>query len=217
MEAKDSNQNKPFTDKLPRLKEENLVRMARVSASAFFDDPYTEYVFPSKEDRLKKCIYSEINWLKIGLKHGEVYTTSDNLEGVAIWFKPGYKVTLFDMLKNGLICTYLKYGIASSIRDNRVDEFAEKIKKKLKLPKHAYLGLLAVDPKHQGKGFASSLVKPVLEELDRTKTDCYLETTGEKNASMYEHFGFKTLEINTLPGTDLKLWAMYRKAGEGKG
>lgn len=215
MTGENLEKDKPFTDELPRLKWEDLDKIAQVSQKAFFNDPYAKYVFPNEQDRRKKSIYSERAWLRIGLKFGEAYVTSENLEGFAIWFKPGFDITIPNMIRNGMIGAYFRMGIKSALRDFRIDAFSEKVKKGLNLPSHAYLGMLAVDPKHQGKGYASKLLKPVLKELDKTGTDCYLETTGENNASMYAHFGFETLKVAAFPGTDLKMWSMWRKAGKG--
>jgi GNAT superfamily N-acetyltransferase len=69
-----------------------------------------------------------------------------------------------------------------------------------------------VDPKFQGKGFAGRLIIPVLAKIDAQHLPCYLETFEEKNASIYECFGFRTIERASIPQTPFENWAMLRDA-----
>jgi GNAT superfamily N-acetyltransferase len=89
--------------------------------------------------------------------------------------------------------------------------FANKIKKQYAPSPHKYLALLAVEPSQQGKGFASQLLKPILEKLDRQRLPCYLETQNLKNVNMYRHFGFDLVYETTLPCTSLPMYVMVRK------
>ena len=82
--------------------------------------------------------------------------------------------------------------------------------------KHWHLLLLAVDPQHQGKGYASKLLEEMFSRIDEGGLPCYLETGGEKNVSMYQHFGFKVLEEFTEPNTTDKMVAMLREPKGGK-
>jgi len=56
------------------------------------------------------------------------------------------------------------------------------------------LALLGIDPDHQGNGHASTLIEPMQERIDGDELLVYLETDGDKNVSMYRHFGFKFIE-----------------------
>ena len=84
-------------------------------------------------------------------------------------------------------------------------------RKELALSKHWYLNMLAVDPKYQGKGYASALLNAMLPEIDKQNLPCYLETGGDKNVSIYKHFGFKVINEYTIPGVKDKFIAMLRK------
>jgi len=53
-----------------------------------------------------------------------------------------------------------------------------------------YLAILAVDPKHQGKGLGKALLRLVCEVATREKTFVYLEADGPRNPSIYRKFGF---------------------------
>lgn len=73
-----------------------------------------------------------------------------------------------------------------------------------------YLMLIGVDPVSQGQGYASKLLKPMLARLDEHSLPGYPETQKEKNATLYQHFGFNVVEEFTFPSTTLTTWAMLR-------
>ena len=45
-------------------------------------------------------------------------------------------------------------------------------------------------------------------EIDKANIPCYLETNEEKNKSLYQHFGFETVEEGIIPDTNIPYWAM---------
>jgi len=56
------------------------------------------------------------------------------------------------------------------------------------------------------------LVRPVLEHIDREAMPCYLDTSAEKNVAIYRRFGFEVVLEDKMPGTELRIFAMLRKA-----
>jgi len=73
-----------------------------------------------------------------------------------------------------------------------------------------YLFNIAIDPKYQGKGYASKLLKPMFAKLDENNLPCYLESP-ERNLALYEHFGFEVVEQVSLPEDNNDMWLMIRK------
>ena len=57
---------------------------------------------------------------------------------------------------------------------------------------HFYLGVLGVDPSHQGLGLGAVLVEPVLEACDRGGFLAHLESSNPRNIGFYERLGFRT-------------------------
>jgi ribosomal protein S18 acetylase RimI-like enzyme len=74
---------------------------------------------------------------------------------------------------------------------------------------HWYLYNIAVDPKYQGKGWASVLLNPMLAKADKEKLPCYLET-GDRNVQFYKHFGFEVIEHIPVAEYDNDIWYMMR-------
>jgi GNAT superfamily N-acetyltransferase len=80
-----------------------------------------------------------------------------------------------------------------------------------------YLMIVGVSPEHQRQGHASTLVRALTENSDRTGVPIYLETETEGNQQMYEHFGFETLAQIELPVVGLPMWEMVREPAAGPG
>ena len=71
--------------------------------------------------------------------------------------------------------------------------------------------LIGVDPHHQGKGFASKLIKPMLARIDKQELPCFLETVDERDVAIYKHFGFNVVDESVVPATGMTSWAMLRQ------
>jgi len=186
-------------------------QIAEMLARAFHDDPMAHFVFPEAESRNNKLPnFYEIPF-RYGLHYGEVYVTSSNLEGVAVWV-PSEKayMSIWGIMLAGAFLNAMRMGNKPGERIGHLGTFLDK-QHKLHVPeKHWYLYVLGVDPSYQGQGNASKLLKPMLARLDEEGLPAYLETHKEKNVAMYQHFGFDVVEESTLPGTTLITWAMKR-------
>jgi ribosomal protein S18 acetylase RimI-like enzyme len=178
---------------------------------AFFNDPKMTHLIPEialRWDRAQHLFEFE---LRYGMIYGSVYTTSPAVEGVAVWL-PSDKseVTLWRAFRAGGF--RLQRDLGKEIMD-RLMAFSTTVdelhKKHLPAP-HWYLFFIGVDPAYQGQGYAGRLLRPMLEELDRKKIPCYLNTQNEKNVSLYEHFGFRVIDRVTLPGSGIVHTAMQR-------
>ncbi len=76
-----------------------------------------------------------------------------------------------------------------------------------------YLGVLAVDPPHQGRGLGSAVVRTGLAEVDAAGTTAYLETMMPRNVVLYERLGFQVTHQVDLPLSGPRGWVMMRPAG----
>ncbi len=74
---------------------------------------------------------------------------------------------------------------------------------------HSHFGPLAVSTVHQGKGIGKALLKFFCNYLDETSQLGYLETDKRENVSLYQKFGFKVMEEDTVLG--IKNWFMVRE------
>ncbi|MBN1190431.1 MAG: GNAT family N-acetyltransferase [Dehalococcoidales bacterium] len=192
--------------------EKNLVKPASICcARAFEESPYFVYLIPDKRKRAY-LHYSFACYLNMSTKGtAESYVTSPRCEGVAMWVPPGSGISFWSFLSSGNPLLPLKCGWRFIRGEFLAARCCHQIKRKYAPERHLYLGLLAVDPSFQGKGFASALLKPVLKKADELHLPCYLETETRKNEAMYHHFGFNTVFETCYPGTTIPLIAMLRK------
>ena len=169
---------------------------AEALAKAFAEYPMLKYYYPERKKREKITRYFFAGAVYSGIRFGEVYATSDNMEGDILRSTP-LSVTA------GLF----KHGV---YKMKTVGDFIDSVKSRLAPPKHMFLQTIGVVPENSGKGFAGKLIRPLLLRLDKEKLPCYLETLDGSNVGLYEHFGFKLIEESIIPGTELTNWAMLR-------
>lgn len=197
---------------LIQLKKDQIVEASRVAGRAFFDYPTSIHMFPDEKERAKRIEYGFYFILKYGKREGLVMTTSENLEGIAIWLPPDkIFMSAWQALRSSGLFALRKTGLKAIKRGNNIYNYVHDAHKRLVPFDHWYLQCIAIDPKEQGKGYGSLLLKTMFTRLDQGGMPIYLETNTEDNALYYQNLGFKVLEHVIIPGTDLPNWCMLRK------
>jgi GNAT superfamily N-acetyltransferase len=189
-------------------------KIAALVARAMLDDPLNDYYFlkAGQREELGETLFRLL--VTYGIRQGNLLATSSRYEGVAYWQTPsdipwhGAEAILW-----GGIRLLAKAGLAVIQRMYRASIFGYRLRKRLVPGPHWYLGLLAVAQEHRGKGYASALLRPVLEIPRREGLPCYLETHKQVNVSIYEHFGFRVVERIEIPESGVLQWCMLKKGG----
>jgi len=197
-------------DNLVRLQKSQIKPAGEMIARVFQDDPLNSYLFPDASRRENMSHYVFEFMVRLGVSYGEVYATSPNLEGVAVWLPSEKDVTMWRMILNGGFSLYFKVGRKGISRLSYVNNFYSQVHKRHAPFRHWYLSLIGVAPKFQGKGYASILLKAMLARIDKEHLPCYVETQNEKNVSIYQHYGFKVVGEAVIPDTEISFWAMLR-------
>lgn len=194
-----------------KLEKKHIKAVSLMLSRAFKDD--LKDVFPDPEERRVKTPYVNELHLLYEFSNSKAFITSPKLEGIAVWIHSDKrkKRTFWRILTLGAIWPAMKIGIKALRKMQALDKYIERKHKELAPFKHWYLATLAVDPQHQGRRYASRLLNEMLSYIDEESLHCYLETEGEKNVSMYQHFGFEVVDEFIVPGTKDKLVAMLRK------
>ena len=195
-----------------RLKKSQIKSAAEMLARAYQDDPLFAYFIPDASERKNKSHYLHEFSIRYGLSYGEVYATSPNLEGVAVWL-PLEKahVTLLRSIRSGGLSILFKLGVKPVFRLRSAGDFIFAVQTHCVHFPHWYLFCLGVEPQFQGKGYASILLKVMFARLDKEHLPCYVETQSEKNVPIYQHYGFEVVEEVVIPGTGISHWAMLRE------
>jgi len=195
-----------------RLDKSQVKPAAAVLAGAFQDDPLSVYFFPEVSERRNKLPHFFRVPVHHGVLYGEVYATSPNLEGVAVWLPSGKAdMSLWPMVRSGGLSMAFKMGKGGIARAMRYTAYASAVRKRHAPFRHWYLQSIGVAPEFEGKGYAGALLKPMFARMDTEHLPCYLETENQKNVPLYEHYGFQVVEEGRIPTTELTNWAMLRQ------
>ena len=197
-------------DALYRLQKRDVPRAAIVLTDAFQHDPIWQVVLSDATATQKAGAFETP--LLYCLKYGEVYATSENLEGIAAWV-PGKwaAMTPWRMLRSGAMPAALKLGwkIAKEMEPifGPLDAHRREV---MQDRPFIYLQIIGVAPAYQGQGFGGKLLRALIEECERAGLPLYLETETESNIRLYERFGFTVVKEIVLPIINLPMWGMSR-------
>lgn len=193
------------------LNKKQVASAAAMLTRSFINNPMFTTLISDEAERADKMLSLFRFMLNYGLHYGEVYATSPNLEGVAVWLpSEKVKVSFWRGIRCGGITQVFKVGWRLLWKIEDAERYSQKIHEKSAPFRHWYLAILGVDPCFQGKGYAGALLNYRLAQADRENLPCYLETDSEKNAALYEHFGFKIVEEFEMPEYNYTFRAMLR-------
>ena len=199
-------------DNLFRFDKSNIHLAGKVAARAYFEaDDFTKIT--KNPNKQMEYITKLMNMtFLISVKYGSVYAPTNAIEGVAAWL-PHDKINLsnWQYIRHGALSIFLRAGNKGRKNLLRYSSLASKKHKQHANFPHMYLYNLAIDPKYQGKGYASRLLNPMLAKLDENNLHCYLESP-ERNLALYEHFGFEVVEHIAIPEDDNEIWLMLRNS-----
>ncbi len=195
------------------LRKDHIKKASRMIGRAFMDDPTSLLAYPDEKERRTRLSYPHETFLRYNFPFFEAYTTTENLEGVAVWqlYKPRMaRFSFWHFIVSGAIWPAFRIGLrAAKVMQSSMRSIEKKHQELAPIP-HWYLAGLAVDPDYQGQGYASKLLRPMLARIDAEGLPCYLETATLKDVAIYQHFGFQVREEFLIPDKTLKLWLMLR-------
>ena len=180
-----------------------------VLGRAFFDDPIAMYVYP--KDAHRRARYGRFMGLAMDAFEGEgKILTNDIVQAAAIWQAPlesGHRTGFFKQLR--LMTTLLSLTRSGFFRAARMAELMST--HHLREP-HWYLAVLGTDPEAQGQGLGSAVMRPILDQCDRTGIPAYLESSKESNLPFYQKHGFEVIDELKIPDGP-SMWPMVRRTG----
>ena len=199
-------------DSLVRLTKTDVKPAAEMLARAFHEYALLPYFFPDEAVREKVSFYFLAMALYSGVRYGEVYATSPNMEDVAIWYHSSqYPLSTWKAIRCIPWKVIMNFARYSGSVMQPTGRYIEAVHKRLVTFSHWYLEIIGVDPEERGKGYAGKLIRLMLTRIDREGLPCYIETLDEKNVAIYERYGFEMIEESSIPDTSLTCWAMLRR------
>jgi len=201
-------------ERLYKVKKQDIRKTGRVLGNAFMPDPVWKEVM---KDIPTEQIYSFFEGpARYGLRYGTVYASSESLEGIATWVPGNHAdMNFWRGFLSGSFISGLKIGMKNLMRMMPVFQPLETDRRKHMAGRsYIYLMVIGVAPEFQGQGYGKTLLNELIRESEASRLPVYLETSTEKNVSMYERFGFKVLDKFLHPIIDLPQWKMLREPGE---
>lgn len=170
-----------------------------VLARAFHDDPVQRWVFEGAPDHGQAVerflgFFLAPYWV---LGHTMVWRDGDAIAAAALWSPPDTHALhdehigpLFELL-------------TAEIGDDATFRLTQLARLQDHFPAepHFYLGILGVDPAHQGRGLGARLLEPTLALADRGGFLCHLESSNPRNVAFYERCGFAATDEFRLGDT----------------
>lgn len=197
-----------------RLRKNDIPKACSILTDAFQHYPIWNKVFegiPHSEQRLKKI--TEIP-LRFCLQYGEVYATSENLEGIAAWVPGKYAdLTIWRLLRSGGLIPGMNIGPKLAIKMKPALLPVERDRKRtMKGKEYTYLQIIGVATAYQRQGYGRKLLHALIEKSDKAGLPIYLETETERNVVMYQRYGFEVIREIFLPVINLPIWELLRRS-----
>jgi ribosomal protein S18 acetylase RimI-like enzyme len=180
-----------------------LDRVVGPIVMAFAADPVLRFFFPDPHGYLDAFPQLVRAIARPAFEHGSAQCVESFAAG-ALWLPPGVEP---DIASIGAL-------FERAIEPERLQTVFGVIQEKAKYhpdEPHWYLHMIGVDPRQQGRGYGSALIRHALERIDADHLAAYLESSNPANVPLYERHGFEvvaTVEVDPAP----PLFPMVRRA-----
>lgn len=196
------------------IQKKDIRKAGAVLANAFQNDPFWKKMLKIGNLKQRQVFYETP--VRYCLKFGEVYSSSENLEGIGAWVLNKYAdMTIGRALRSGSACSFFRMGrkmAAFTLKMKNIFEPLEADRKEnMKDRNYLYFMIIGTANENQGKGHGKKIIEALIEKSESMKLPVYLETTTPKNIKMYENFGFKVIHKVDLPIIELPQWSMIRE------
>lgn len=198
------------------MQQEDIGRFANTLADGFSQYGLFKYICNGKYSHSKMETFWAVS-LTLLDKDAICIADSKEANSVLIYIGPQSKEPgLMEYIKAGGIKMLFKLGIRSAVKLLKFDIKAQEAAKKHKKGNCGYLMAFATRLNKQGQHYGKPLMNALLQHLNSSGEECYLETLKDGNVDLYKHFSFELMEQMPLGYGGLTLYAMSRHRKEGQ-
>jgi GNAT superfamily N-acetyltransferase len=186
-----------------------------VLADAFTEDPVFTWLIPPGlrgRDHRARTFFTSMS--RSYLRRGKpCYLAGEDLAGeagaAALWAPPGawampLSQVILEAVPNGLA---LRRNLLRALRTQLQVERLHAAHS----PAHWYLGYLGARRDRQGEGLGTQMLREVLAGADTDGVPAYLESSNERNLTLYERNGFRVVGELPALGHGPTIWRMWRE------
>lgn len=153
---------------------------------AFQADPVFRYWLPTPSDYLTWFPRFAYAMGERGFAHGTA-TVLGEFDACALWLPPGVEPDPAQMAGVDMPGDEQTAKTGAELRAAMAQHHPS--------APHWYLWMIGVDPRFQGKGMGSALLKHMLQRIDREGADAYLESSDPRNVPLYQRHGFEVTAV----------------------
>ncbi|OEJ30451.1 GNAT family N-acetyltransferase [Streptomyces subrutilus] len=192
--------------------------VAALLARAFADDPVMAWMIPGAADRERRIArYFRLAQRQQRPRAGGVRvaaTGEGRLLAAALWSGPG-RWEPSGVRELAALPHYARiFGLGGMQRAAGVQNAMHEAHPDAP---HWYLPSVGTDPRLQGAGVGSALVRQQLADCDRLGQSAYLESSKVANIPFYEGLGFRVTGEIRIPEGGPTVWPMWRDPGPAAG
>lgn len=192
-----------------KMTTKDIESFAECLAEGFKGYPLYEHISGSKYN-LKKIKAFWVATLKVVKHYALCYSSDSDINSAMIYLPPRtHDPQLLDYIIHLCLKEFLTLGPGPIYRLVKFNNIAQKIAKKHINSNCGYLMAIATKPELQKSGHGKKILNALIDYLNATHQDCYLETLKAGNVALYEHFDFSLKETSHLMGTKLPIFAMH--------
>lgn len=165
-------------------------RVLTAVTSAFRTDPFLRRLFPDEAEYAAHAptFFGALFDKRVGA--GTIWM-ADAAASIAMWDGPGsMPLPVLDLPKTALTL---------------LGEYEQAVEGALPDTRHWYLGVLATDPLHAGRGLGRAVMRAGLARAAAEGLPAFLETTNEQNVALYQRAGWMVARELEQP---MRIWVM---------
>lgn len=184
--------------------------LGEVLADAFAEDPVFAWLIPPRlggRDHRLRTFFTSMS--RSYLRRGKPCYLTGDASAAALWARPGS----WAMPVSQVILEAAPSALALRRRVFRAlgtQLQIERLHVSQSTP-HWYLGYLGARSDRQGQGLGSQMLREVLDRADTDGVPAYLESSSERNLSLYERNGFRVVGDLRALGHGPTIWRMWRE------
>jgi hypothetical protein len=173
--------------------------------------PTFDFLFPKVKKRRSFLKEFFKFYLNLRYNYGELYGTSDDLEGIIGWSnsKIPFIITK-QMIFSGisLLFRYKRqfikklFSLAPIFTEKKIEHM---------IGPYWILGPFGVAVNDQNNGYGKMLLEFICDQADKKGKSIYLQTHKDYTRSLFSRAGFKSIEEIIIPNTSIIQWSMLRE------
>lgn len=191
-------------------------RIATALYDAFQEEPFYLAIAHARANKKESVQTTLVNYFHFSIQeaqnYGIFYQLKDTSIGASLWLKPLSKELSEQKYKKKRDFILNQLGEDSWMKYKEMADLMGEKEQGVIKSTYWYLSILAVAKKHQGAGYGTQLMHPILSELDSLGAGTYLETFTKGNLFFYQKLGYKVVVKYMEPLLKKTCWVLARPA-----